>query len=77
MILFLCRLRAANSARLFCHAAGLRRRNGEARGLRTYAVFSPVFLQAQAGSQLNSIVVGLLIAAVGGDLVDDLVHGSH
>ena len=31
-------------------------------------------LQAEAGSQLNGFVVGLLIAAVGSDLVDDLVH---
>ena len=32
-------------------------------------------LQAEAGGQLDGFVVGLLIAAVGGDLVDDLVHG--
>lgn len=34
-------------------------------------------LQAEAGGQLNSLVVSLLIAAVGGDLVDDLVHSGH
>ena len=32
-------------------------------------------LQTKAGSQLDGFVVGLLIAAVGSDLVDDLVHG--
>ena len=32
--------------------------------------------QTEAGGQLDGFVVGLLIAAVGGDLADDLVHGG-
>ena len=34
-------------------------------------------LQTQAGCERNCFVISLLVAAVGGDLVDDLVDNGH
>ena len=34
-------------------------------------------LQTHAGGQLNGLVISLLVAAIGSDLVDDLVDSGH